>query len=287
MGDTYRGAATSLTEQRTNRMILILSIGIVFTLAVGGFVVANSYGNQKQSPIDNPQKMVLDSRFDLAETAQLQTLREPDFVMESESSCWGPFYTEQGSIDFYDMNLPVDYLPLCINSGTLDGYWIDVIVYGGYTPAEFASYIDVYQKDEYKGTINVHWLESTGTGDCCATFFHAVFYVDNPFCLDSSQYPAVNAPWTIDQTPGDLIPDKEVCLKIHTEWSGCTHGGDQDFTIIHSHSHQAFSKCIILALKTNTFCKHLDRKQSVWCYNQTALVYGSFLNRNKCTTEVW
>jgi hypothetical protein len=258
---------------------------MVCALAVGGFVMAaNIYGDQDHSRPDDVQKIVTDY-FDPAETAQLQTLREPDFVMESESSCWGPFYTEQGSIDFYDMNLPEDYLPLCINSGTLDGYWVDVIVYGGYTPAEFASYIDVYQKDEYKGRINVHWLESTGTGDCCATFFHAVFYVDIPFCLDSSQYPAVNAPWTIDQTPGDLIPDKEVCLRIHTEWSGCVYGGDQDFTIIHSHSHQAFSKCIILTLKTHTLCKHLKHKQSVWCYNQTALVQDIF-EPKKHTTEV-
>jgi hypothetical protein len=123
-------------------MILILSIGIVFTLAVGGFVVVNSYGDQNQSPLDNPQKMVLDN-FAPAETAQLQALREPDFVMESE---------------------------------------------------------------------------------------------------------------------------------------------------IHSQSYQAFSKQIILAVNTHIpyiHLIHLTHKQSVWNYTQTALVYGSFLNRNKCTTEVW
>ena len=127
MGDTYRGTATSLTEQRTNRMILILSIGIVFTLAVGGFVVVNSYGDQNQSPLDNPQKMVLDN-FAPAETAQLQALREPDFVMESESSCWGPLCTAQGSIDFYADNID-GCLPLCINNSTLAGYYVDVVVY--------------------------------------------------------------------------------------------------------------------------------------------------------------
>jgi hypothetical protein len=141
MGDTYRGAATSLTEQRTNRMILILSIGIVFTLAVGGFVVVNSYGDQDQSPLDDPQKIVLDNvDFDLAETAQLQALREPDFVMESE---------------------------------------------------------------------------------------------------------------------------------------------------IHSQSYQAFSKQIILTVKNRIPYIHLKHKQSIWCYNQSALVYDIFLNPNKCTTEVW
>jgi hypothetical protein len=286
MGDTSRGAATTLPEQRTDQMMIIVSITLVVALVVGGFVVAaNIYGDQNRSPPDDDQQIIAMDNVDPAGTAPLQTSREPDFVMESESSCWGPLYTEQGSIDFYAMNLPEDYLPLCINTGTLADYWVDVIVYGGYTPAEFASYIDVYQKDDYKGRINVHWTQTTGTGDCCATFFHATFYVDQPFCLDSSQYPTVNSPWKIDMTPGDLIPDKEVCLKIHTEWSGCVPGGNQDFTIIHSHSHQALSKCSILTVKPDTFCKHLDHnQQSVWWYNQSAVVQEIF-ELKKCTME--
>jgi hypothetical protein len=111
---------------------------MVCALAVGGFVMAaNIYGDQDHSRPDDVQKIVTDY-FDPAETAQLQTLREPDFVMESE---------------------------------------------------------------------------------------------------------------------------------------------------IHSHSHQAFSKCIILTLKTHTLCKHLKHKQSVWCYNQTALVQDIF-EPKKHTTEV-
>ena len=85
MAKTSRGAAKSLTEERTDRMILILSIGIVFTLAVGGFAIAaNGLGDQGQSPLDNRQTTVLDN-FDLVETAQLQTEREIDFVLGSES----------------------------------------------------------------------------------------------------------------------------------------------------------------------------------------------------------
>ena len=282
MGDTYRGTATSLTEQRTNRMILILSIGIVFTLAVGGFVVVNSYGDQNQSPLDNPQKMVLDN-FAPAETAQLQALREPDFVMESESSCWGPLCTEQGSIDFYADNIP-ECLPLCITNSTLAGLYVDVVVYGGYTPLEGS--IDVYQKHAFMGTIYVQWTKIAGTGGCCATFYEATFFVKNDFCLESSQYPAVSYPWEIDHTPGDTIPGKEVRLHIDTLWTGCG-CVDQDFTIIHSQSYQAFSKQIILAVNTHIPYIHLTHKQSVWNYTQTALVYGSFLNRNKCTAEVW
>ena len=82
MSDTSRGAAATLTEERTNRMILLISIGIVFTLTVGGFcIAANSLGGQNEGLLDS-QQTVLDS-FDLVETAQLDSEREIDFVLGS------------------------------------------------------------------------------------------------------------------------------------------------------------------------------------------------------------
>jgi hypothetical protein len=263
-------------------MIVVISIALVFVLVVGGFVVAaNLRGGQNQSPTDDDQENIVIDHFDPVETAQLQTLREPDFVMESESSCWGPLCTEQGSIDFYGENIP-NCLPLCITNNTLAGYYVDVVVYGGYTPWEFGSYIDVWQKGENKGTIYVQWTPVTGTGDCCATFYRATFYVEDDFCLESSQYPAVNAPWAISHSPGDTIPGKEVCLRIHTQWTGCRphEQPSQDFTIIHSHSYQAFSKWIILAVKTRIPYIHLYPAQSVWCDIKTTLVYNIFELKN-------
>ena len=67
-------------------MIMVVSVGIVLALAVGGFIMAaNSLGDQDQCLIDDPQKIVLDNiDFDLVETAQPLTLRELDFVLESE-----------------------------------------------------------------------------------------------------------------------------------------------------------------------------------------------------------
>jgi hypothetical protein len=86
MGETYRGSATPLTEERTDQMIYIISIGLVFALFVGGFVVAaNSYGDQDQDQIPevNVPEMALDY-IDPTVIAQQQTLREPDLVVESE-----------------------------------------------------------------------------------------------------------------------------------------------------------------------------------------------------------
>jgi hypothetical protein len=235
MGDTSRGAAKSLTEQRKGHMILIVSMGILFTLAVGGFVMAvNSYEDQNQSPIEDVQSAILDE-FDLAETAQPQILRELDFVLESESGYWGPLCTEQGyiAVDYY--NIP-EVLPLCIDNDYLQEWYVDVLVYGGYNPWESGGYIDVWQKGAYKGTINIVWTW-IGKGECCAyDYWRATFYLDEKICLESNQYPDV-APWDISWPDGQqTIPGKCVTFEIMTYWTGCVPGEEpsQDFTIIQS-----------------------------------------------------
>jgi hypothetical protein len=234
MGDTFRGAAKPLTEERTDHMILILSIGLVFALAVGGFVIAaNSLGDHNQSPIDDPMMAILDD-FDLAETAQPCSLSEI-FVMESESGCWGGLNTMQGTIDFAGDNLP-EVLPLCIDNAYLAEWYVDVLVYGGYNPWEMGGYIDVWQKCEYKGTIDITWTWM-GKGECCAyDYWRATFSTDDRICLESNQYPDV-APWSIDYPAGqNTIPGKCVYFHIMTYWTGCVPGEEpsQDFTIIHS-----------------------------------------------------
>ena len=81
MGDTFRGTAIPLTNQRTDQMILMISITMVVALTVGGFfMAANIYGNQDHSPPDDAQQIVKDC-FDPAEKAPLQTVRESGFVM--------------------------------------------------------------------------------------------------------------------------------------------------------------------------------------------------------------
>ncbi|MFW9787671.1 MAG: hypothetical protein ACFFE2_11485 [Candidatus Thorarchaeota archaeon] len=281
MGETYRGSATPIAEQRTDQMIVVISISLVLVLVVGGFVVAaNLCGSQSQSPTDDDQEDIVMDCFDSAETAQLRTLREPVFVMESESGSWGPLDTEQGYIDFYDEVIPSE-LPLCLNNETMANWYVEVFVFGGYKPWEFGSYIDVWQKGVYQGRICVQWTH-VRDGPCCASdYWRATFFVRQDICLESNKYPDVT-PWDINYPPGDRIPGKYVTLEIMTYWTGC-HPGDepsQDFTIIHSHSNQAFSKRFILTLQTHILSIHLDPEQSVWYYTQTALVQHIFEIKN-------
>jgi hypothetical protein len=251
MGESYGDSATPSTERRTTRMILIISIGLVFALTVGGFVVAaNNLGNQDQDPVIDVQEIDLDY-FDSAEIAQSLFLREPSFVMESESGNWGPLCTEQGYIEFAGEYLP-DVLPLCITNEFLADWYVDVLVYGGYKPWEMGSYIDVWQKGDYQGRICVVWTH-IADGPCCAyDYYRATFYVMEDICLESNQYPDVY-PWDINFPDGqDTIPGKCVMFEIMTYWTGCVPGEEpsQDFTIIHSHSQRAFSKWFILTLQT-------------------------------------
>ena len=227
MGETFRGSATQLTDERIDHMMMVLTIGIIFTLAVGGFIVAaNSFGDQDHRPNDDPQKVILDS-FVPVETAQPQTSRELAFVKETESGCWGPFNTEKGWIMWDGYYFP-DELPLCITNDTIANWYIYALSYGGYEP--YGGYMNVYQKYEYKGTIYFEWADAgKGNFDCCTyNWYLATFYVTDNFCLDSNQYPDASG-------LTGYIPDKEVCFSFETWWTGCGHES-QHFTVIHSQS---------------------------------------------------
>ena len=241
LGDTSRGAAISLTEERTNRMILLISIGIVFTLTVGGFVIAaNHLGDQDQYLCDDSigisQSTILDN-FDLVETAQLQNSREIEFVLGSESG-EQVFDTETGYIEVLDYYYP-DVMPLCLTQAEMDKWYVNLLVVGGYELV--CGYIDVYQKGENVGTIYLDWYTEHGEM-CCMDYWYITFHGDD-ICLDSNQYPEVYAPFEFC-APFDEIPGKEVTFDLYTCWSGC-HEPDQHFTITPTQS--------FLSLSTNIF----------------------------------
>jgi len=239
LGETSRGAAKSLTEQRTDRMILILSIGIVFTLAVGGFAIAaTGLGDHHQRPLDNRQTTVLDN-FDLVETAQLQTERAIEFVLGSES---GEMVvdTEQGYIEVLDYYFPA-VLPLCLTQAEVDTWYVDLLVVGGYELV--CGYIDVYQKGVQVGTIQLDWY--TEHGEMCCMDYWYITFLTNDICLDSNQYPEIIAPFEFF-APFDEIPGKEVTLDLYTCWTGCSEP-DQHFTITPTQLFLSFSKSLILS----------------------------------------
>ncbi len=222
-------------------MILVISIGLVFALAVGGFVMAaNIYGDQDDSPIDSGQQIVMDC-FDPAEIAPPQALRKSCFVMESECECWSDYrHTEKGWIQ-WTWDIP-DPLPLCITNDMLANWYLSVYVYGGYVPT--GGYIALSQKGEDKGTVYIQWAYD-GKGECCAyDYWKATFHLMEDICLDSDQYPDG---YYLD----GYIPGKMVDFNWCTDWTGCPEP-EQAFTIIHSHSYQTFSKSFIPTLKTET-----------------------------------
>ena len=234
LGDPVRGATTQLADQRTDRMILIVSLCIVFTLLVGGFVIAaHDLGDQDDGSLDSPQTTVLD-QFDLVETAQLKSERELDFVLESESG-EGVFDTEMGSIEVLDFYLP-DVMPLCLTQEELDSWYVNLLVIGGYEL--ICGTVDVYQKGEQVGTISMDWYIEHGER-CCMEYYYITFY-GNDICLDSNQYPVVNAPFDL-YAPFDTIPGKEVKLDLNTCWTGCLEP-DQHFTISPTQSFLSLSE---------------------------------------------
>ena len=239
LGVTSRGSATQLTEQRTDQMIMVVSIALVLALVVGGFVVAaHSVGGQDGSPALHEQSAVLDS-LDLVETAHLSA-RETDFVLGSKSGEW-VFDTEKGSIEVLDFYIP-EIMPLCLTEEELNRWYVDLLVVGGYEL--ICGYIDVFQKGAYVGTIYLDWTVTHDDVLCCVDYYHVSFY-GGPICLDSNQYPDVCAPFELC-APFDTIPGKEVTFDLSTCWTGCENP-DQNFAITPTQSFLSFSKCLVLS----------------------------------------
>ncbi|TFF91865.1 hypothetical protein EU545_02675 [Candidatus Thorarchaeota archaeon] len=238
MGEAFSGTAVSPTENGCKETHYLICIGLILTLAVGSLTVATNAFEDERNLTEDVGLSVSDNALSTAVAVPSTRSDEKHEVSgfapaESECGCWGPFDTEQGWIDYAEYNIP-DELALCIDDNYLAEWYVDVWVYGGYNPWQTGGYIEVYQKGALVGMINIAWTW-VEKGECCAyDKWHATFYVDDPFCLESNQYPDV-APWCIDWPEGqETIPGKEVYMRIVTYWTGCTPGEEpsQDFTII-------------------------------------------------------
>ncbi|RLI54817.1 MAG: hypothetical protein DRP09_11785 [Candidatus Thorarchaeota archaeon] len=234
MSDTRSGTAVPPADLTHFDRTHMICIGLILALAVGSMAVLVNAGN---NPGDPDLGVLAHTDTGLVPTGGIEvssTGVEIDAVVaESDCGCLGPFDTEQGWIEIDRYNIP-DELALCIDSEYLAQWYVDVWVYGGYKPWTTGSYIEVYQKGEMVGVINVSWTW-VEKGECCVyDRWEATFWLDDPICLESNQYPDV-APWCIDWPDGqDTIPGKEVYMRAYTFWTGCTPGEEpsQDFTII-------------------------------------------------------
>lgn len=238
MRDAFSGSAVSPTENDNKKNLNLICIGLILALAVGSLTVATDAFGEKTDPtieVGSPLcENASSSGIDVPSSSIMHTHETTGVTpAESECGCWGPLDTEKGWIDYGDYYIP-DELALCIDNDYLAQWYVDVWVYGGYNPWEVGGYIEVYQKGMMVGVINIAWTWMQ-KGECCAyDMWRATFWLDDPICLESNQYPDVD-PWRIDWPDGQrTIPGKEVYLHIMTYWTGCVPGEEpsQDFTII-------------------------------------------------------
>jgi hypothetical protein len=169
--------------------------------------------------------------------------------------------TEPGKLDIIATNYDNIPLPLCVTPETVDDWYVDVNVTGGYEFKE--GKIKFYQKDEdgnleliyndcnpymYLG-YDLKWefvtdLYKTEPYEMCECCWDVIRISVDPTtcnnwaCIDSSETPVILyegeecTECSITQFPVDL--DKEVTIKLFTIWEGCPLE-DQEFEIIYAH----------------------------------------------------
>jgi hypothetical protein len=162
--------------------------------------------------------------------------------------------TEPGKIEVHEVYYDNVPLPLCVTAETVDDWYVIVNVTGGYEFTDGS--IEFYQgktgakelvwNDCIQGMYLGYDLDSMDvtdqykppdcTEECCCCWKMIKIYVNpscnNWACLDSNQMPEICGDCWFEVPPVDL--DKEVMIKIKTEWEGCP-SPDQQFEIIYAH----------------------------------------------------
>ncbi|MFX0009252.1 MAG: hypothetical protein ACFE9R_02965 [Candidatus Hermodarchaeota archaeon] len=147
------------------------------------------------------------------------------------SGCFGPFDTVRGTLTITEENLPTwDALPLCIDDAMLEGYYVIVRSYGGYTPVRGGFAVDQMKDNEIEGFIYMTFEEVTDAyktdNDCCAVrYWKVTFHLCEDICLDSNHTPVGFEDKTLD---------KEVYLYGCMTWTGCERP-EQEFSVILAH----------------------------------------------------
>lgn len=213
---------TSLVKKWKGKQFRLAHFLVALVLVVGGLLMASYAYNQYSQSNVATQLIGYSLVYQNSVTFSMGMPSVPgtdDIVPVAQKGWYNDTHTEAGTIDIIGTALPSEF-PLCINNTWLANYWVAVNVTGGYTP--YDSFVIVWQKGEVKGCIKITWTLMNPNASCCEPkTWNATFYVCEPICLDSDQYPSVPAPWEIDTQGNQYIPGKDVDLRIITKWLGC------------------------------------------------------------------
>jgi hypothetical protein len=230
----YNCSQKSLVKKWKGKQYRLAHFLVALALVVGGLLVASYAYNQYSQSNVTTQLIGYNMAYQNGLTVGIgnpSIPRTDDIVPVAQSGWYNGTHTAAGTIDIVGENLPTE-IPLCITNQWLSQYWVAVNVTGGYTPYDGS--ITVWQKGDRQGTIWVHWT-CLNPHDCCCVpkEYKATFSICGwcPICVDSDQYPAVGAGWTINTQGNDYIPGKAIDLQLTSKWMGC-YLPEQAFVII-------------------------------------------------------
>jgi len=165
----------------------------------------------------------------LSDDSEMDLLEISDVPVAEEFSELG-VDTESGTVD---IDFDVATLPLCLTDENVNDYFnLTALSYGGYEPT--GGLITVTQDKAdwwgYQGFIDIDW-KKTGRTPCGIIEWTATLDVVGVISLDSNHLPEVTGGALEDGwRPSDPL-DKEVDIKVSTNWEGCP-WPDQKFKII-------------------------------------------------------
>jgi hypothetical protein len=203
-------------------VVSVVSIFVVSALGVGNYSIFSENNIHSREILFIP---VNDERVSVAYSGEVEDLE-----------------TEPGTLTIEEFVYDYDdgQLPLCLTNTELEDWYIIVKSYGGYVPVKWWAdqEAEIYQEkdlfwfwcyDQHVGSLEISWEDVTADypdGECadCYTYWKGTFSLEcgKVICLDSSQYPTVDATnvdgtWEVDET-GSIGCCNDVSISITSDW---------------------------------------------------------------------
>jgi hypothetical protein len=241
----------------------IASIFVAYVLGVVGHGVYSDHGIQThgigfpvQTKNNNRDEFSLENGM-LGDNSSISGIND----VHVAQSCDVEVDTQKGKIEIVDENYDNVPLPLCVTPDTVKNWWVVVNATGGYKPLKDCNHrigmIEFWQKNNLgvpelisncynpymklayylkAKEVTADYVDCDNMYDeccCCVTYWNITIDTScgNWACIDSNDEPDVPGCCIVDP-PVDL--DKEVTIKINTDWCGCCLQ-DQQFEIIYAH----------------------------------------------------